>query len=544
MSDHIQDDEAQEINPALAVHFANTVPAPVYDLVEEPVVQKATEVPVAEEPISAKANSDDDDSPETPTEVEPFTPSQKKVNYTIERPVDSEKLPAGVAIIAFMRENPETFEEILARHGQLFQSIEGGELVTDKQTLLWLETLQNAIEHSDTHTTPRRATEREGADWRQFFMHDGSKIGPTRPKIVLSDKPSKSDVLALLTRKSGMGATHEFPMPHTGIWVRLRRPSNIEIADMIQRLQNIAVRLGRETKGQGFSNRIAVYNNALTELALQCITYTNMVATTPADIEHRLSALDEPLLHHALATTMYPGGFNYRHACVSDPSKCTHVEEAKLDMFSLTWFDVTQLNTRQRDMLRIRWSRQLRNEELDQYTNDTTLGRRPIKWFDNIGVRLRVPSIAERRDAGSRWIDGVVDITHNAFNEAPGDAGRNAYISRLGALTGARQYTHWVDAIYLREEGADAEELLTEDEEIIDSYLSDVMSDKKFAAAFEATVLEFIDEVILAMVAIPSWNCPICTSEMAKTFHERFDHLIPLDVVSTFFTLAGQRVNQ
>uniref|UniRef100_A0AB39CCT1 Uncharacterized protein n=1 Tax=Pseudomonas phage RVTF4 TaxID=3236931 RepID=A0AB39CCT1_9VIRU len=547
MSDHIQDDEElQEINPELAVHFGQ-VETPVYEVpVEEPVLQEATEVPVASitEPAFVPTE-EEDEAPTTTEEVQPFTPAQKKVNFTIERPVDGEKIPAAVAVIAFMRENPETFEEILLQHGGLFQGIEGGEVVTDKQTLEWLETLQNAIEHADTHGTPRRATEREGSDWRQFFMHEGSKIGPSRPKIKLSDKPSKSDMLSFLTRKSGMGATHEFPMPHTGIWVRLRTPTNTEVANMIQRLQNIAVRLGRETKGQGFSNRIAIYNNALTDLALQCITYTNMVATTPGDIEHRLSALDEPLLHHALATTMYPGGFNYRHACVADPSKCTHVEEAKLDMFSLTWFDVTQLNQRQRDMLRLRWSRQLRNEELDQYAQDTTLGRKPIKWFDNVGVRLRVPSIAERRDAGNRWIDGIVDITHSSFNEAPGDAGRNAYISRLGALTGARQYSHWVDAIYTREDGVDAEEtLLTEDEEVIDAYLSDVMSDKKYAVAFEATVLEFIDEVILAMVAIPSWNCPVCDSAMAKTFHERFDHLIPIDVVSTFFTLAGQKVNQ
>lgn len=548
MSDHIQDDdEIQEINPELAVHFNTTaVETPVYETpVEAPIVQEATEVPVAEAPIVPAVDPDEDeDSPNEPTVLVPFTPEQKRVDFLVERPISSEKIPAALAVVAFMRENPETFEEILVKHNQLFAGIEGGEVASDQKTLDWLETLQVALEHADTHSTPRRATEREGSQWRQFFKHEGSKIGPSRPKIVLSDKPSKSDLLSFLTRKSGMGATHEFPMPHTGIWVRLRTPTNTEVANMIQRLQNIAVRLGRETKGQGFSNRIAIYNNALTDLALQCITYTNMVATTPGDIEHRLSALDEPLLHHALATTMYPGGFNYRHACVADPSKCNHVEEAKLDMFSLTWFDITQLNTRQRDMLRIRWSRQLRNEELDQYAKDTILGRRPIKWFDNVGVRMRIPSVAERRDAGNRWIDGIVDISHSSFNEAPGDAGRNAYISRLGALTGARQYSHWVDAIYTRESENSDEVLLTEDEEVIDAYLSDVMSDQKYAAAFESTVLEFIDEVILAMVAIPSWNCPVCDSPMATHFHERFDHLIPIDVVSTFFTLAGQKVNQ
>lgn len=554
MSQHIQDDdEYQEIDPALAVHFEKSLPAPTYEVGVEPeaVVMGATELvagPTEDmnfHELVEKLAAEDDDSESGDEEVlVPFTPKQPKVNFRIDRPVDSEKIPAMAAIISFMRENPETFEEVLRVHNRLFSDIEGGEITTEKRDLEWLETLQSAIEHVDMNATPRRATYRDGSEWVQFFEHNGRKIGPSRPKIKLSDRPAKSDMLAYLTRKSGMGATHEFPMPHTGIWIRLRTPTNTEVANMIQRLQNVAVRLGRDTKGQGFSNRIAVYNNALTDLALQCVTHTNMVATSPGDIEHRLSALDEPILHHGLASTMYPGGFNYRHTCIADPSKCTHVEEAKLDMFSLTWFDITQLVERQKDLLHVRFGRQLRTEELDQYAQDTTLGRKPIKWFDDIGIRLRVPSIAERRDAGNRWIDGVIDASHSAFNESPGDANRNAYIDRLGSITGARQYSHWVDAIYQREDAHSTEELLTEDEEVIDEYLSNVMSDKKYASAFEAAVLQFIDDTILCMVAIPSWNCSVCESPMAEKFHERFDHLIPLDIVSTFFTLAGQKVNQ
>lgn len=538
------DDEFSEIDPTLAVHFQQLVEEPVYETpVEETLIQVEATDPAAEAAVPQESYDDTIDTEQDSRPV-PFTPAQKKVNFTIDRPIDSEKIPAAAVVLSFMRENPETFEEILRVHNRFFAAVEGGEITTEERDLNWLESLQEAIEHMDMHATPMRATYRTGSEWRQFFEHNGRKIGPSRPKIRLDDKPAKSDLLAYLTRKSGMGATHEYPMPHTGIWVRLRTPTNTEVANMIQRLQNIAVRLGRTTKGQGFSNRIAVYNNALTDLALQCITHTNMAVTTPGDIEFRLSALDEPLLHHALASTMFPGGFNYRHTCIADPSKCNHVEEAKLDMFSLTWFDVTQLVDRQRDLLHTRFSRQLRAEELDQYAQDTTLGRKPIKWFDDIGIRLRVPSVAERRDAANRWIEGVIDASHSSFNEAPGDANRNAYIERLGAITSSRQYSHWVDAIYQREDANSAEELLTENEEVIDEYLSNVMSDKKYAGAFEAAVLQFIDDTILCMVAIPSWNCTACDSPMADKFHERFDHLIPLDVVSTFFTLAGQKVNQ
>lgn len=534
---HITDDEefAEEIDPAMALSF------------QEYITPVSVSIPVAEEATpEVVAHVVDEDTPtEVPEEelVAPYTPDQKRVNFTISRPVDGPAIPAGLTLISLLRENPVTFELVLSKHQRMFQNIEGGEIATEAGDLEWLETLRDAIIHVDMTNTPRRATEREGSEWVQSFEYQGRKIGPSRPKIKLSDKPSKSDLDAYLTRKSGLGATHEFPMPHTGIWIRLRTPTNTEIANMLQRLQGLSVSLGRDTKGQGFSNRIGVYNNALVDLALQCITHTNMVATSPGDIEHRLSALDEPMLFHGLASTMYPGGFNYSHSCVADPAKCVNVETAKLDMFSLTWFDYTQLNDYQKGLLHLRFSRQLRAEELDQYANDTTLGRKPVKWFDDIGLRLRVPTVAERRLAGNRWIDGLVDQSHSAFNEAPGEANRDAYISSLGNRTNARQYAHWVDAVYHREDSDSPEELLTEDQDVIDNHLSNIMSDKAYSARFEAAVLQFIDDTIMAMVAIPSWNCPVCKGAMADKFHERFDHLIPLDVVSTFFTLAGQKVS-
>lgn len=542
-----QDEEyMEETNPETAVNFQTAFIPEVVNTGSEPLVDGESEATLEVASVPPSTSDEDDEPTESPAEenVPPFTPPQGRVKFTLSRDVDSEMIPAGLAIISFLRENPDTFDEVLTRHKRIFTSIEGGEVATSADDLLWLETLQDAITHIDMTGTPRRATEREGSHWVQSFEYGGRKIGPSRPKIKLSDKPSKSDIDAFLNRKSGLGATHEFPMPHTGIWIRLRTPTNTEIANMLQRLQGISVRLGRDTKGQGFSNRIAVYNNALVDLAMQCITHTNMVASTPGDIEHRLSALDEPMLFHGLASTMYPGGFNYSHSCIADPSSCSNVETAKLDMFSLTWFDYTQLNDYQKNLLHLRFSRQLRAEELDQYAEDTTLGRKPIKWFDDIGLRMRVPTIAERRDSGNRWIEGLIEESHSAFNEAPGDANRNAFIDRLAAVTSARQYGHWVDAIYHREDEHSQEELLTTDTDSIDRHLSNIMSDKKYSARFEAAVLQFIDDTIMGMVAIPSWDCPVCNTPMAKKFHERFPHLIPIDVVSTFFTLAGQKVSK
>lgn len=534
---HETDDE---LDPALAALFqVNAEASPVGVPVTEPVE------PVALTPENEPQEPTGEETDSIATEeVEPFTPVQKPVKFTITRPVDSEAIPGEEAIISFLRNNPNSFLEILERHESLFQNINSGEIDSGERDRQWITGVQTALTHVDNNDHPRMATEREGSDWVQTMMHEGRYIGPSRPKIKLSERPTKSDIESFLFRKSGMGATHEFPMPHTGIWIRLRTPTAIEVANMIQKLQTIIVRLGRDTKGQAFSNRSAIFNNALTDLALSCVTHSNMAGASPADLEHRLSSLDEPSLHHGLISTMFPSSFNYSHPCIADVSKCIHVETAKLDMFALTWYDSNWFTKEQKALLGARFSRLITPDELDKYRQSSLLNSKPIFWFNDLGVRLRVPTIAERRDAGSRWIDSCIEATHSIFNEGPGETTRNAYIYRLGNLSNSRQYAHWIDAIYSRDGEGSPETLVTEDADVIDTYLSDILSDPQFSTKFENMVLEFIDSVINTMVAITSWNCTQCDSAAASKFHERFPHLIPLDIVSTFFTLAGQRVNR
>ena len=59
---------------------------------------------------------------------------------------------------------------------------------------------------------------------------------------------------------------------------------------------------------------------------------------------------------------------------------------------------------------------------------------------------------------------------------------------------------------------------------------------------FDKQIKDYIRDSTVGLVAIPSWNCPKCNSPQATKFHERFDHLINLDMILVFFTLIAQRV--
>ncbi|MFO5695693.1 hypothetical protein ACLBP9_31535, partial [Klebsiella pneumoniae] len=58
---------------------------------------------------------------------------------------------------------------------------------------------------------------------------------------------------------------------------------------------------------------------------------------TPSGVDQVISVADETYLHHALAATMYPDGFNYSYPCIADANTCNHIETAKLNMSTLLY---------------------------------------------------------------------------------------------------------------------------------------------------------------------------------------------------------------
>jgi hypothetical protein len=471
-----------------------------------------------------------------------FRPAQAPVNFTAQRPADGPVNPKLPTVLSFLRESTKTFQKLLDLNEDLFERLNNGDIPETEADQLWQMSLYNGMNHVNMEDTPRRATEREGSNWHQSLMHGEMQLRPGKPKQKPTNaRSSRTEILSYLTKESGLGATHEAMMPHSGIWLRLRTPTLQEVVSMQQKLAQRRVLLGKESKGMAFSNVAAMMLDAITDLALNCVISSNIKYTTATDIEEQLSALDEPFLHHALGTAMYIDGFNYSHPCIADVHSCTEVTSGNLDMFALVWYDRTEFNQQQTYHLARRFQ-DVSREDITKYKTQFVRGQGRVVWFEKVGIRLEVPSITERRHAGNAWIQGIVEMTTGAFNEQPHEANRAAYIDKLAKASTARQYGHWVTSVWHRDDEQAEPVMVTDDRQTIDEYLDNIMSDDAYSERFFDAVTRYIDDSIVGMIAIESFNCPACNTPQAKAFHERLEHLIPLDMVTTFFTLAAQKV--
>lgn len=507
----------------------------------------------------------EDDETDLDSEPEPeLDLKQPKVNLTHQRPVDA-PLPEGAEVslmdaVVIMRESHRNVLEVMRVHEAYLEKISDvedalvaelekqGKPLTDSDGNAWFRTLLDTFSHAQIDLMGLKATERAESNWAQTIHHNGKELRAGKPRQSLSAGPHTPDeLLAYMTKRAGQGTNVDIPLWHSGIWLRLRSPSTTEIVTLQHELAQLRVTLGSQTKGMGFSNAGQALNNLAVNFALQYVIDASVAYKTPTDLEGKIDALDGPFLLLALASAMFPGGLPYVSPCVSDIKTCNHVMKANLAFEPLQRVDDLAISTYQATIMSRRFGQQgnrTNDDELKRYREEHRAGRERIVWFENIGLRLGTPTLMDQREAGDAWVDSIVEMTQGAFNEPPHGTNRNRYISQLGNTTTARQYAHWVKAVLDRDEQAtEGYQLITEDREAIGKFLNNVMSTADYSEDFFDAVRDFIEDSMVSMVAIPSYNCPQCATPVAEKFHERFEHLVPLDMLSLFFTLASRKLS-
>lgn len=484
-----------------------------------------------------------------PPEPEPlWTPPQKEQHFQHERKAAGTPIEGEQSIISYVRENFNTLNEVLERNNELLESMRNGELTNTSTDVKWLAALISGLQNISLDEAPTGALYREGSFWRDgaSVPNNSMLVRPGRPaqKYDKTKRQSKEAALAYLSYRSGMGGTYETFLPHSGIWVRLRRPSLGEVVAMQTELQSIRVQLGNDTKGLAFSHASFRMLDAVTDLAMSCITSSNRQYKTPSDLEQEISIFDECILHHALASVMYPDGFNYSVPCIADPRNCSGVTEFKMNMSNIVNYDDSVYTVEQRKFIAKRLDPQP-EDAFTEYRKAFSIGNPKVFWLNDVGIKLSPPSVAERRIAAKLWYDTLIEMSQGAFNESPEGNQRFEYIRRLQQATKATQYAHWVSAIYLKDpECTDFEDqLFTDDPEVIMEFISSTISEHEYFDAFVDKVNEYANESIIGVIAIPSHQCTECKSPQGIAFNERLPHLVPIDMLSTFFTLAARKVS-
>lgn len=421
-------------------------------------------------------------------------------------------------------------------------------LIDSAQGQEWAQTLREGAELTIFDDALMGAADRNAADYRQAIVHDKDPerpLAPSLPRFPVREGMKVSGERAVIRMKQmlGLGAIFSIPLWHSGHWFRVKAPSDAALLELYRAISAEKISLGRATAGLIYSNVTAYTARFLTDLVREHRYETTLNLPEGANILNYIRITDLHPLIWGLACSIYPNGFEYRRACISDPEKCQHVISERLDLTKLLWVDKSELTQRQVAQMAKRERGEVSLESIADYQREFLRGQEKVITIEanetspKIQFTLRIPSIAEYVESSYRWVSRLEQTYGAALAQEPDR--RDEYIVSHGKASIMRQHAHFVKSIEIV--GGD----IIDDLETIEMVLAELSSDDRITQQFTKKVTEYIDESTIAMVAIPTYTCPACGGEQ-KPHKENARHprLIPLDAISAFFTLLVGRLQR
>lgn len=541
---------------------------------EDNTAEQAVAPDVASEAVGDAAPAPVEPEGEAPAqdeeaaEREPFTPDSKQMSFTETRPAskpfpEGKDTPALSEFVAQLRETTKILQQTLEHSSSIIDRqinaeaklaealSKKGDAIPDDQGNPHLRILLGAMARMINHDSDRHEDTlfRDGSHWTQTIEHEGKQIGGGIPvqRLARDGKYSREELKAYVTRKAGVGGTADLPLWHSGIWLRFKAPSLVELTAMNQAVANIKVDIGSETRGLAFSNVAHYVKSIVVDFALQHVTNANVAFMSPTDLKELIDTRDIPTVILGIAATLYPAGYPYANPCIADLGTCDHITKELVHVVNFLWVDSSVLTPWQRQHMSFRIDSRAPRTAADiaTYKSHHTIGRERLVTIGDMGFLLSCPTVYEHEELGKAWLDGIIEMTQGAFNEPPEGRNRSTFINQLAESTSAREYAHWVKAVVeLDHDAPNGYVVLSDEKDFITEILSDVYSADEHIGEFTKQVEKYIDESLISMCAIPSYNCPCCKTPAAEKFKERFDNLIPIDPMVEFFTLASRKLSR
>ena len=440
-----------------------------------------------------------------------------------------DKLDPKVAIVPLPPEEIKEVNEIAAYFTPEY-------LKEDPEGARWASLLRNGMRNNYAGGLMRPALEREGSNWKQYLEHENSKLSTGTVNVAAKpgEKVTGARAVAHVRAQLHGGTPKQIMLPHTGFWVTMRSLGDTATVDLHRRMVTDKIELGRYTFGQAFSNYSAISAGAIME-HVWAMVYDSTLKGDMPDLGDIVLCTDMPLLVAGAATTNNPNGFNYSRAVLNNAGEKMSSRQGVVSINKMTFYDNSAFTPWQRSHMAQRNGRNMTLESLEKYRDEFTLGKsRTIQLNENVSIELRIPTVNEYLNSGSRWVNGIALMVDKAFALPPTDDMRNKFIETQGKATNMRQFAHWVKSITTS--GG-----VYEGPEEVDALLDDISGIDDIADLYLREVRKYIADVTVGIVAIPVEEGEPVNGEF---LNPRFPHLVPIDTMYTFFTLLVQRVEQ
>ena len=403
----------------------------------------------------------------------------------------------------------------------------------------WASTLEASANARVYANALNETVSNPASAWAQGYPTPQGYITGGPPKLAFDPKRTLSPDQAVMAARSQakLGTIISVPLWASGFWIRLRSPSENTLLEFNQLVSDDKVELGRYTFGLIGGNTTSYIKSALLDLVMAHVQETSLALKAYTDLRSLISAHDLDGLFLRLAESIWPSGVQFTRSCVANPDKCKHVMRGRLMLGETHITDFSKFTEAQRRHMSNRAKGAMSLESLKAYQNEFAhIRSERIRLTEGITVTLAVPSALNYITSGFAWIDGIERSYGEVLAQKVEE--RNAYLQTHARASMMRLYGHYVESMTIGEH-------VIQDRDAIEKVLSNLSEDKDIRAVFLKEVQRYIEDTTVTVSAIDAANCPSCGGRITSPLElPAFPGLIPLDVVSIFFTLLGQKVRE
>lgn len=383
----------------------------------------------------------------------------------------------------------------------------------------------------------------EKRNWRQDLLNEnGQDYSARQAKIDAATTPrtlTGSNAISRITSLIGSGLGTRVALIHSGFHVHLKPPSDADVLNLELELSMFKSQAGYDTSGIIFQNSQYGIVEKVFQFIMEHVADMNVVDFRNHDMAKHIRVSDLALLYWAMASAMYPQGYQIELPCSNDPGVCRHREVVHANIYRMRWYDESSLTESQLAMLR-RAKTKFAIEDLEEY--QTTKGSNQVKrvtigtWSgENVDVLLQMPSVADYLDSGRRFVDAAKDaLTRVMVQDKLTEEQKQVYVLTQMRLASLCEYAYWVKTIYI---GKD----IIEDVNTIHETLRALSAEQTAHDKLHAEVQLFIEETTKALIAIPNFSCPECGHDYSTDENSKYPELVPINPLKLFFDLRDHR---
>lgn len=422
-------------------------------------------------------------------------------------------------------------------------------LASDKDGRDWRDSVIAGLDLLPADKVLQSTIEKDTKYFEQGIDSEVGRLGSAYPKFkeftpgMLSGDKAAIRMMAHLK----LGSIVQIPLWHSGIWLTLKAPSEIEILELHRRLTDEKIQLGRRSYGIIHSNSGVYTTEVLTDFVLRNIYQTTISDLNDTNIKDLIKIQDHHTLLWGLACAIYPNGFQFRRACTANPAKCVHTVTERLNLTKLEFTDHKAFTPEQVAHMTKRRPNSVSVADIKRYQNSLLSTQNRKITIDsqsggNVSFILRTPTLTEFIDSGNRWVSNIVSGVVTALGTDATEERKNEIIDMHSRATQMREYSHWIESMEFGEN-------TVEDKESIERLLNDLSADDVMRIELMNGIAKYISDSTVSLIGIPNFNCPVCgelqknaidSTGKEKTY-PRLTEVLALDTYQVFFTLVEQR---